>query len=65
MVKSHILSGFLKFSLFALLISVLTGCPNYIPHQANFDETKNSRYYLAQSENSSGSEKINWQLFAI
>jgi uncharacterized protein len=31
----------------------------------NFDDNKNSSYYLSQADNSSGTDKVNWQLLAI
>ncbi|MCO6550143.1 MULTISPECIES: penicillin-binding protein activator [unclassified Gilliamella] len=31
----------------------------------NFDDNKNSSYYLSQADNSSGIDKVNWQLLAI
>lgn len=72
MTKSHILSvfpsaglAFFRISFVVIFISMLSGCPNHVPQQVDFDQTKDSRYYLSQSNNTSGGEKTNWQLLAI
>lgn len=52
----------LIYGLFALLV----GCSTLMSkNNSNFDDTKNSDYYLSKVESSSGSTKTDWQLLAI
>ena len=54
-----------KAAVIAILVGLLVGCPIQSTQQLNYDETKNSNYYLSQANATSGSDKINWQLLAV
>lgn len=60
----------LKRSFYAMLIltllTFLAGCPANKPQvMTDYDQNKNSSYYLSQADKSSGYAKTNWQLMAI
>lgn len=60
----------LKRSFYAMLIltlfTLLAGCPANKPQvMTDYDQNKNSSYYLSQADKSSGYAKTNWQLMAI
>ncbi|WP_065569149.1 MULTISPECIES: penicillin-binding protein activator [unclassified Gilliamella] len=60
----------LKCSIYAMLIlalfTLLVGCTGTFSNKfSDFDDSKDSKYYLLQVESSSGTAKINWQLLAI
>ena len=48
-----------------VFFSLLSACNLTLSKSANFDETKDSNYYLSQAEASSGSKKIDWQLLTV
>ena len=60
----------LKQSLYAIVIlalyALLVGCTlNISKKSSDFDETKDSAYYLSQVDSATGSAKTNWQLLAV
>lgn len=56
---------FFKIAFISILIGLLTGCPANVSKQINYDESKNSQYYLSQYLTASGDEQTDWQLLAI
>ena len=60
----------IKRSLYTILIlallTFLAGCPsNLSKRTSDFDDSKDSNYYLSKVESSSGNAKTNWQLLAV